>query len=53
MNGLNKLGKAITKIFEVFHWIGAFGMMIVGVIMTSKYASKIRECKMRVLHKLK
>ena len=30
-----------------------FGMMIVGVIMTSKYASKIRECKMRLLYKLK
>lgn len=30
-----------------------FGMMIVGVIMTSKYASKIGECKMRLLHKLK
>ena len=30
-----------------------FGMMIIGVIMTSKYASKIRECKMRLLHKLK
>ena len=30
-----------------------FGMMIVGVIMTSKYASKIRECKIRLLHKLK
>jgi transcriptional regulator with XRE-family HTH domain len=30
-----------------------FGMMIVGVIMTSKYASKIRECKMRLIHKLK
>ena len=30
-----------------------FGMMIVGVIMTSKYASKIRECKMRLFHKLK
>lgn len=30
-----------------------FGMMIVGVIMTSKYASNIRECKMRLLHKLK
>ncbi len=30
-----------------------FGMMIVGVIMTSKYASKIRECKMRLMHKLK
>ncbi|MEF2920065.1 MAG: helix-turn-helix domain-containing protein [Acutalibacteraceae bacterium] len=27
------------------------GMMIVGVIFTSKYASKIRECKMRLLHK--
>lgn len=28
-----------------------FGMMIVGVIMTSRYASKIRECKMRLLHR--
>ena len=28
-----------------------FGMMIVGVVMTSKYASKIRACKMRLLHK--
>lgn len=30
-----------------------FGMMIVGVIMTSKYASKIRACKMRLFHKVK
>ena len=30
-----------------------FGMMIVGVIITSKYASKIRECKMRLLQKLR
>lgn len=29
-----------------------FGMMIVGVIMTSKYASKIRECKMRLFRKM-
>ncbi len=29
------------------------GMMILGVIMTGKYASKIRERKMRLLHKLK
>ena len=28
------------------------GMMIVGVIMTSKYASKIRESKMRLFQKL-
>lgn len=28
-----------------------FGMMIVGVIMTSKYAAKIRDYKMRVLHR--
>ncbi len=28
-----------------------FGMMIVGVIMTSKYAAKIREFKMRLIHK--
>ena len=27
------------------------GMMIVGVIMTSKYATKIREYKMRLLHR--
>ncbi|MBQ8670075.1 MAG: helix-turn-helix transcriptional regulator [Oscillospiraceae bacterium] len=29
-----------------------FGMMIVGVIMTSKYAAKIKVCKMRLLHLL-
>lgn len=28
-----------------------FGMMIVGVIMTSKYAAKIRASKMRILNK--
>ncbi|MGN0143149.1 MAG: helix-turn-helix domain-containing protein [Roseburia sp.] len=28
-----------------------FGMMIVGVIMTSKYAARIREYKMRLLHR--
>ena len=28
-----------------------FGMMIVGVIMTSSYAAKIRACKMRLLHR--
>ena len=28
----------------------SFGMMIVGVIMTSRYASKIRAFKMRLLH---
>ena len=30
-----------------------FGMMIVGIIMTSKYASKIRNCKVRLFHKLR
>lgn len=30
-----------------------FGMMIVGVIMTSKHAAKIREAKMRLLHRMK
>ena len=30
-----------------------FGMMIVGVIMTSKYAAKIREVKLSLLKKLK
>lgn len=29
----------------------SFGMMIVGVIMTSRYASKIRAFKMRLLHR--
>lgn len=29
----------------------SFGMMIVGVIMTSRYASKIRTFKMRLLHR--
>ena len=28
MKKLNTFGKAITKIFEVFHWIGAVGMAI-------------------------
>ena len=27
MKGLNKLGKVITKILEVFHWVGAVLMM--------------------------
>lgn len=30
-----------------------FGMMIVGVIMTSKHAAKIKETKMRILHRMK
>lgn len=30
-----------------------FGMMIVGVIMTSRYAAKIRAFKLRLLHRLK
>ena len=30
-----------------------FGMMIFGVIMTSKYAAKIQAFKMRVLHRIK
>ena len=30
-----------------------FGMMIVGVIMTSKHAAKIRNCKMRIINSLK
>ena len=37
MKGLNKLGKVITKIFEVFHWIGAVGMGIasIGIIIAN------------------
>lgn len=27
MKGLNKLGKVITKIVEVFHWVGAALML--------------------------
>lgn len=30
-----------------------FGMMIVGVVMTSSYAAKIRAFKLRILHKTK
>lgn len=30
-----------------------FGMMIVGVIMTSRYAAKIRAFKLRLLHRIK
>lgn len=30
-----------------------FGMMIVGVIMTSKHAVKIRNCKMRIINSLR
>ncbi len=31
----------------------AFGMVIIGVIFTGKYASKIREAKLRLLNKIK
>ena len=30
-----------------------FGMMVVGVIMTSKHTAKIRDAKMRLLHRMK
>lgn len=30
-----------------------FGMIIVGVIMTSRHAARIRECKMRILRRMK
>ena len=44
MNGLNKLGKAITKIFEVFHWIGAVGMGIasIGIIIANNSVENFR-----------
>ena len=37
MKKLNTFGKAITKIFEVFHWIGAVGMAIaaIGIIFAN------------------
>ena len=37
MKKLNTFGKAITKIFEVFHWIGAVGMAIaaIGIIIAN------------------
>ena len=31
MKGLNKVGKVITKIIEVFHWIAAVGMVIAAI----------------------
>ena len=39
MKSLNTFGKAITKIFEVFHWIGAVGMAIaaIGIIFANSY----------------
>lgn len=30
-----------------------FGLIIIGVIMTSKHAAKIRETKLRILHRMK
>lgn len=30
-----------------------FGMMIVGVVITSKHATKIRNCKMRIINSLR
>ena len=37
MKGLNTFGKVITKIFEVFHWIGTVGMAIaaIGIIFAN------------------
>ena len=37
MKGLNTFGKVITKIFEVFHWIGAVGMAIaaIGIVIAN------------------
>lgn len=66
MNRLFVIGLAAAVIYTIlfftenaYNFFGGlclgitFGMMMVGVIMTSKYESKIRECKMKLLHKLK
>ena len=49
MKSLNTFGKAITKIFEVFHWIGAVGMAIAaiagGVLLIKWIVSKIKRSK--------
>ena len=44
MKSLNTFGKAITKIFEVFHWIGAVGMAIaaIGIIFANNIVENFR-----------
>ena len=44
MKSLNTFGKAITKIFEVFHWIGAVGMAIaaIGIIFANNSVENFR-----------
>ena len=44
MKAINKLGKIITKIFEVFHWIGAVGMAIaaIGIIFANNSVENFR-----------
>ena len=44
MKVINKLGKIITKIFEVFHWIGAVGMGIasIGIIIANNSVENFR-----------
>ena len=50
------LGLDTTELYEGIGSFGlgiAFGMIILGVIFTSKYALKIREFKLRLLNKVK
>ena len=44
MKSLNTFGKAITKIFEVLHWIGAVGMAIaaIGIIFANNSVENFR-----------
>ena len=44
MKSLNTFGKVLTKIFEVFHWIGAVGMTIaaIGIIIANSCVENFR-----------
>ena len=41
MNGLNKLGKVITKILEVFHWVGV-GLMAVATVCSVAASNHVK-----------
>ena len=41
MNGLNKLGKVITKILEVFHWVGV-GLMAVATVCSVAASNNVK-----------
>lgn len=41
MNGINKLGKVVTKILEIFHWVGV-GLMIAATICSMASPSWVK-----------